>query len=406
MASAFRLSLAANFLLVGATAVLFWNNHISLASYVTTPAPEPAVARPELAPSVAEPLDLPATGTRIPPRAIAQLESLGVPRQTLINVVIEDLSRCNAQRVLALQKKYAPRQVPDREMRELVRDGDAEQIRELKATFGEEGYRAWDKEQTLRNLNRARVPGDELPMTDDEAERAYRLQKEFDEKSQELQFAMEDGVADRADVGALQAQAQATLDQELEKLLGPQRFNELRGNVDPTTEVFRTYGALNPTADQAKAALLAEEEFRANESALSKRLNDNPGSVGNIPAELQALNDAREENLRQIFGAAAYDNVKQQNDPTYQTLRQFAETWEIGGREIQSVYATVHTLETEVELLRNAAEVRESAGQRVNWREVNAAVEQVRRRAEASLQNQLGDRRLQRLKENGVLNSR
>ncbi len=163
---------------------------------------------------------------------------------------------------------------------------------------------------------------------------------------------------------------------------------------------------MNPTADQAKAALLAEEDFRASEAALTKRLNENLGSAGSVAAELQALNDAREENLRQIFGAAAYDNVKQQNDPTYQTLRQFAETWELGDREVQSVYATVHAFETQAERLRNAAELRESAGQRVNWREVNAAVEQVRRQTEASLQSQLGDKRLQRLKENGVLGSR
>jgi len=66
-------------------------------------------------------------------------------------------------------------------MRELSRQSDVEQIRELRAVFGEEGYVAWDKEQTLRALNRARVPGDDLPMTSEEAEQAYRLQKEFDD---------------------------------------------------------------------------------------------------------------------------------------------------------------------------------------------------------------------------------
>ena len=46
----------------------------------------------------------------------------------------------------ALQKKYAPKLVPDREMRELARESDVEQAREMKESFGEEGYRAWDKE--------------------------------------------------------------------------------------------------------------------------------------------------------------------------------------------------------------------------------------------------------------------
>src|SRR5262249_33046647 len=163
--------------------------------------------------------------------------------------------------------------VPDREMLELSRQSDAERIRELKEALGEEGYRAWDKEQTLRTLNRARVPGDELPMTAEEAEHADRLQQEFDDKARELQRAMEGGVADRADVGALQAQAQQALDRELEKLLGKQRFNELRGNGEPATEVYRTFGDLNPTPDQANAVLLAEGDYRAREAALAGRLN-------------------------------------------------------------------------------------------------------------------------------------
>jgi hypothetical protein len=240
-------------------------------------------------------------------------------------------------------------------------------------------------------------------MTAEEAEQAYRLQKELDEKNKELQMAMEDGVADRADIGALQAQAQQTMDRELEKLLGRQRFNELRNNTDPTTEVYRMFGDLNPTPDQAKAVLLAEENYRTREAALAKRLNESPGDATKVTAELKAMNDTREENLRRIFGAEAYDNLKRESDSTYKTLKQYAQAWKLKEPEIQSIYESLRTFHDQADRTRGAAEMSEAAGQRVNWREINSAIEQARQQTEAGLQNLIGNERLRRLKQNGVL---
>jgi hypothetical protein len=407
MSAGLRLSLGANLVLLGFVAVLLWRDQPAASSPAAPPA-QPIAPRAETPKADAPPPELPprSAGIKLTPAAIAQLEQLGISRGTLINVLLEDLNRGSATRLLALQKQYAPRLVPDREMRELARESAAEQTRALKAAFGEEGYRAWDKEQTLRNLNRARLPGDDLPMTAAEAEQAYRLQKEFDEKNQDLQLAMEDGVADKADAGTLQAQAQQTLDRELEKLLGQQRFAELRGNTDPATEVYRTFGDMNPTPEQARAVLLAEEDYRAGEVALAKRLAETSGNAATITAELKALNDAQDENLRQLFGAEAYDSVKQHNDPTYKTLQQYADAWELKAPEVQSVYQTLHTFDDQANRMLRAAEMSEAAGQRVNWREINSAIEQARQRTEAGLQNLIGENRVSRLKENGLLNKR
>ncbi|MBK9990491.1 MAG: hypothetical protein IPP19_07115 [Verrucomicrobia bacterium] len=407
MSSAFRISLVTNIVLLGIVAALLWRDRPA-AQIPIAPSARTAHARsaPSKTDAFTKELQPNSAGQKLTPIAIAQLEQAGIPRESLVNVLLEDLNRRTTKRVLELQKKYAPKLVPDREMRELSRESDAEQIRELKHAFGEEGYLAWDKEQTLRALNRARVPGDELPMTDDEAEQAYRLQKEFDQKNQDLQMAMEDGVADTADAGTLQAQAQQSLDHELEKLLGKQRFDELRGNTDPTTEVYRTFGDMNPSPGQAKAVVLAEQDYRAREAALAKRLHENPGDAANLTAELKAIRDAQDEKLRQIFGADAYDKMKQQNDPTYKTLKQYAEAWELKDQEIQSVYETIHPFQDQAAQTRSAAEMREAAGQRVNWRDINASIERAQQQAEANLQNLIGSERLRRLKQNGVLTIR
>ncbi len=404
MSPALRLSVVANLVLVGIVAVLLRRDHPPGRSPRVPPA-RPALTRTGTpnAGAVAGRARPGSAGSPLTPAAIARLEEMGLSRDTLINVLVEDLNRRSNRRILELRRRYAPMLVPDREMRELARAGDAERVRELKAAFGEEGYLAWDRAQTLRELNRARLPGDELPMTAGEAEQAYRLQKEFDEKARELQLATEDGLADPAVVGATLAQAQEALDRKLGQLLGPQRFDDLRGTTDPTTEVYRMYGDLNPTPDQAKAVVLAEADYRAREAALAGRLNENPGDAANVPAELKAMRDAQDESLRQIFGAGAYDTMKQQNDPAYQSLQQYAGVWGLKDAEIPSVYGALRAFQDQADLTRLAAEMSEAAGQPVDWRAVNSAVEQARRQAEAGLQNLIGDDRLWRLEQNGVL---
>ena len=409
MSLAFRISIGANVVLAGIVAALAWSDRPAKLSSRTSSSSSLTQARTEssLKPGAISGALKPKYSERgLDSSTVAQLERSGISRDILMSVLLEDLNRRSARRLLELQKKYAPRLVPEHEMHELTRASVTDQIRELKAVFGEDGYLAWDREQTLHNLNRARVPGDELPMSLSESEQAVRWQKEFDEKNTELQMAMEDGVADKADIGVLQAQAQQTLDQALEKLLGKQRFGELRGNIDPVAEVYRNYGGLNPTPAQAKAVAAAEDDYRANETALTNRLNGNPANVANIPGELGALNEAREEKLRGIFGAEAYNNLKRQNDPTYQTLRQYAGTWELGDQDIQSVYEALQSLGNQTNQTRQAAEISEAAGQRVNWREVNAAIDLARQQTEVNLQSKIGSERLRRLKQNGVLTNR
>jgi hypothetical protein len=406
MSSTYRLSLLANIVLGAIVAVMLWRSQLAPSTPAVAPT-LPAVARPIApTPAAAAPEPQPAATPAQPTSALAQFEQLGVSRDTVVNVLVEDINRRSQQRIVELQKKYAPKSVPEAELRAVARQSTVEQREELKAALGEEGYLAWDKEQALHALNRARPPGDEIAMTPAEAEQAYRLQKAFDEEYQGLQEAMEDGFADRADASQLQAQAQQTLDRELEKLLGAQRFNELRGKSDSTTEVYRRYGDLNPTPDQAKAVAQVEAERRAREAALAQRLNENPGSAGNVAAELKALSDAQDENLRRIFGAEAYDAMKRQNDPTYKTLRQYADAWALQDQEIQSVYETLHAFNDQAERTRSAAELRQAAGQAVNWREINAAIEQARQQTEAGLQNLIGAERLRRLKQNGLLTAR
>lgn len=403
MSPAFRFSIAVNVVLLGLVTALLWRARSAAPSSAALSIP-PAFSRAaapqaeginrEFAPSS------PAVA-RLTPAAVAQLEHAGISRDILVSALREDFNRRWDRRLLELEKQQAPKPLSSRQYVEFARWREAEQIRELKETLGEEGYLAWDKDQTLRTLNSTG-----LPLTTEEAEQAYRLQKEFDEQYQALELAREDGVGDRADVAALQAQAQRDLDGELVKLLGQSRLDAMRGITGPVAEVQWRYGDLNPTAAQTNAVLRAEADYRAGEAALAQRLNTTAVEAANVTAELQALAAAREENLRRIFGPAAYDAMKRQNDSTYQTLQQYAATWGLQDREIQSVYQTLQGFHDEADRARTAAALREAAGQPVDWRELNAALDQNRRQTEAGLQTLLGPERLHRLKQNGLLTTR
>ena len=402
MAFALRLSLIANIALVGVVGVLLSR---------TSPGPEKGGAASAVAnPSSGQGGSVETSQNRsqaserkLNPSTVAKLEELGISREAVTNMVLEDFNLRSTRELAQLQKKYAPRPVPDREMVEFSRRCEVDRIRELKEKLGQDGYRAWDKGEKLRELNKARPPGNEMELSPSESEQAYALQKDYDEKVQGLQEAMEDGVADRADAGTLEAQAEQALDAGLEKLLGKQRLDELRGNIDPTAAALREYAALDPTQDQASAAAQAEAAYREKQDALTQRLNQNPADSANITAEIKALNDGETEKLRQIFGATAYDEMKLQSDPTYQTLTHYAEAWNLQDSEVQSTYQAIHDFQTTADNIRSAAEMSQAAGQTVNWRQVNSQIEKVQQQTEANLQSLLGGERLRRLKQNGVL---
>jgi hypothetical protein len=402
MTPAFRISIAANLVLAGVVATLLWRGRPAVPVPVAPPA-SPVVAPASVsrpAPRAAEPAAATAAG-RIAPETIAQLEQAGISRSVLGSALREDFNRRWDRKLVELVQRFAPREMPPREYVEFERLRRAELVRELTEALGADGYRAWDKEQTLRTLNNAGVP-----MSPEEAEQAYRLQKEFDQQHWELEMAMDDGVADRADGAALQAQAQQALSRQIEQLLGKERFDAMQGMPDPIAEVSRRYGDLNPTPGQANAVVRAEEDYRVREEALAARLGRNPAEAMDVAAELQALADAREEELRRIFGAAAYDEQKRRNDSTYQTLQQYAGAWGLQDQEVQGAYRTLHAYHNEMERIRRVAGIREEAGQTVNWREVNATIEQLRRKTEADLDAQLGVDRVHRLEQNGMMDRR
>jgi hypothetical protein len=399
MSSGFRISIGANLVLLALVGLLLWRGHpptpatVQFAAKSTRPSSHIQRSDDDLQP--------PATGAQLTPAAIAELKRAGFSSDAIAESLIDDHTFRYDKRVRALQKKYAPKPVPRREMLAVAREGEAERIRELKAAMSEDGYRAWDREKTLSRVTMGRIR-----MTADESERVYQLQKAFEDRDRALKMAQEDGTTDPATAQAEYDQAQKQLDHDMEALLGKDRTTSMHGASDPVADVARRFQDLNPSPEQAQAVIQAESDVHAREAALVQRLKDDPGEAANLAAELKALTDSREQSLRQIFGSDSYDNAKRENDTTYQKLTQYASAWNLADSQIQPVYDAVSAYHDQADRMRMAAEMSEAAGRPVNWRDVNVAITQSRLQTESALVNLIGGEQVHRLQENGVLDVR
>lgn len=402
MSSAFRLSVLANLAQLLVIAALLGRGPVE------PPAPLSSAPRPPRDQSAASPP--PTEGAEHPrdddesalgPELVGRLERAGLSRAVIVQALLADFNQRWDLHVLEVEKRYAPRAVPDREYIELGRMREASLERELKTALGEGGYRAWHKEQALRLVN-----GTGVPISAEEAEQAYRLQAEFDRKHADLQMAMEDGIADRADAVALQMQAREALDRDLESLFGKARLDAMRGYADPLANISRTYGDLAPSPEQARAVLASEETHRAREAALAERLKKEAPAVESISAELKKLDAQRDADLGGIFGADAYEGSKRQNDPVHKALRQFATAWELGSDKIEPVYAALSSFNRQRERMLGAAAMSEAAGHPVAWREINASLERERQTLEAGLRTLVGADLAVRLGRNGLWDAR
>lgn len=401
MSHALRVSVAANVALAGLVALLWFDGGAAPARDATPSRASGPVARDRAQRADPHPTATdraPRAAPQLTPALLARIEQLGLSRDVVVSGLLADFQRRWDRRVSDMEKRYAPRPVPEREYVELARLRETEQVRELREVLGEDGYLAWDMERTLQAVNSAGAP-----LTDAEAREAYRLQKEFEQLHRELEMAMEDGVADKADAAALQAQAQANLERDLERLFGRERLAQMRGYRDPIANVQWRFGDLGPSPAQAAAVVSIEAHFRAQEATLTQRLRGNRADPETITAELAALRQAREDQLRRIFGPDAYEQHKRQTDPTYQTLQQYAGTWALQGQEVDTVYQHLRAFHDQAEQTRTAAALRESAGEAVNWREINQAIDEARQKTESRLQTIIGLDRVRRLKQNGLL---
>lgn len=340
-------------------------------------------------------------GIGLNPDAVGHLERMGISREVIAKLVLGEFHRQWDQRFIDLERRYAPRSVPDWEYVVLERERGDLEARALEGALGKERYASWDRARTMRLLNTGGVALDS-----DELFAAYDLQKAFEKEHRELQRSMDDGLVDRADASALQAFALEERDRQLMELLGEETFRKMRGMVDPLERLYQEFGDMEPTNSQVEEALEVENGYKDLQSELEVKVSGSLSGTSEVAQELERMALFREGRLREIFGEAAYESSEREKDPMFKTLVQYADAWELSDHEVRSVYVELDAFHDKVGRFREAAGIRQAAGQEVDWRQLEGVVEGDRQKIEARLEDLIGTDRFSRLKRNGLLKIR
>ncbi len=391
--SLLALSLAANAFLLAFVAMERARTHVPAA---LAPAPprhsaSPA-ARPATAPARALGEDDP-----LPREAVDALRSAGMSRDTLIHLLLADITRRSDRKLAALQVRYAPAPVPDADYQSLAVERQRTEQRELSALLGDGEYARWRREQVLDELG--------LPVagiTEAEGDEIVRLRERRQARVDEIQAAIESGAVDPIDGSQLQEEAAAACADAIARLLGPERSAPPARRDDPREEWRRTYAALQPSDSQLAAVEAAEAVYLERLQQLAAKSDLDPiGYAGSV----DALEAERQRALETVFGADAYRQFVRGQDSTFQTLQRYAGPWQLSAPDIDFVYQRVQALRSRVDALTSDAIIEEEQGRAVDWPAMKRLAEAERTAAEHELEAYLGGERFRRLHQNGVFHA-
>jgi hypothetical protein len=317
---------------------------------------------------------------------IEQLRAAGAPDKVLARVVLASFDERWERRFDEVQQKFNRGEVDYEALSTLSRERDREQERELRNTLGEEGFKRWDQENTLRFMNLTRIP-----LTASETNALYDLHKGLQQQFRDLEQARDAGEMDDADFNERQNRAQAEYDQRLKTLLGDKRYATMQGLDDVGAgELRRNLRSVNASDAQFEALLQAQREWTERRAELDRQLQSNQSLNIAYEDQIKALDQARDLEYQRVLGTNAFDTFQKSQDARYVKMKRYANTWGIDDASIDYIYGTLKYYEKSIEDYQQQARALEEQGQTVDWDAVNHNLHQ----------SYLGQERYGRLKRN------
>jgi len=360
----------------------------------------PAMSTPE-APALTNPPKQPACAeiTSAADRRrwlIDQLRAAGVPHHVLARVVLADLDESwdnrleqsvkdgkrDADSVAALQQ-------------ERERDEDAQ----MRAALGDEDYKLWDQEKQLREANTGGIS-----LTATETHAIYDLKKKLQQRQWDLEQARLKGQMDDVDINDAYDKAYAEFNQQMKALLGDARYAQSQGVDDAAAaaNLRQDLAKANPTDSQFQDLLKAQQQWNDRHSQLDKQFQDNPSSP-DYADQIQALNQARDQEYQRVLGTNAFDTLQKDQDPGYCRMKKCENIWGLDDNKVDSVYGTLKYYEKSVQDYQSQARALEAQGQTVDWAAVNRNLQQFAQQTQVALQNYLGLESFDKMQRNGVI---
>jgi len=330
---------------------------------------------------------------------LPDLRAAGVPNKILANVVIADFENRWDARERNLQKQF---DAGDLDASAITRAEDervAEREQTLRNALGEEGFREWDKENTLRDLNL-----DNLNLSAAETDSLYQLRKTLMQTQRDLQTASHEGKIDDADLSRKLSALQTQYDTQVHALLGDDRYAQMNVSPDPTTaDLRRKTINLHPTDDELTALTAAQKQWNDQRAALDHQLESAQITPEQHDAQMQALDSARDQACQRALGANTFAQFERSQDPNYQAMKHFSTAWQLTDDDIDYLYSTLQYYKTSVASYQQQLQTLQNQGQPVDWTNVQKSISQFSGQIDQTLQNYLGDERFKKLEQNNIL---
>jgi hypothetical protein len=283
---------------------------------------------------------------------IANLRAIGVPEETIRDIIIADVNKLYAGRLAALYpspKDFKWWQTDDRGSREERRD------RERKRRELNEEKRTLIKELLGVDLETEMAKWEGRP--DDDAWRTGFLSPEKQQAVQALQEKFRDmeralfnemrenrgSPETRAKMMAMRAQREA----EMAQILGPQDYQEYQLRNSPTARDMRdNLASFSPTADEFKKIF----ELREN---LNSQFGFGRGGDEAAREQRQIAEQQLQEQLRATLGEDRYHEYQLAQDDRYREIYDFTSRLNLPKETAQSVYDIQKTVEQQRQQVMN-----------------------------------------------------
>lgn len=384
------LSLAVNLILMG---LLFSSRHSEHPAAppirVPTLMPAPAVTKQEPTPR-----DFPASASGSDWRSwLEQIRAAGVPDKVVAGLVAADFEVRWDEQQRELQRKYENGDVDAGALAQADAEHDSALDAELRLALGDTGFRRWDEEKTLRDFNLT-----SLNLTASERDALYQLRKNLLVKQKELEDASAKGEVDETDVNQKLTEAQTDYDQQTKALLGADRYAAMNASPDPAAaELKRQMKGMNLSDDQMTALLQAQQQW----SRQAAEINDD---ASEYQSQMQTVEAARNEAFKKILGPDGYADYEKQQDTAYQTLKHYANAWQLTPNDVDYLYSAIQNYNQNIQSYLDRAKAVEAQGQSVDWNGVQKNIDSFSQQTEQTLNLYLGNDQLSKMEQNGVFN--
>jgi hypothetical protein len=326
---------------------------------------------------------------------VDQLRAAGVPNNVLARVVLSDLEEQWTKRFEEAGEKG---HMDADAMSAMQLEHDRSEDADMRAALGEEGFRLWDQEKQLKEVNCGH-----LNFTASESDALYDLKKKLQQRQRDLVQAKLDGDMGEADANAASDKAYDEFNQQMKSLLGDERYAKSQGLDQGTaaTNLMFDLARADPSDSQFQALLKAQQDFNQRRSEIDKKFQDDPSSP-DYADQLRALDTAHDQEYQRVLGTNVFDTLQKSQDVGYTAMKKCETIWGLDDNKIDYVYGSLRYYEKSVEDYQSQARALQAQGQNVDWDAVKKNLQQFAQQTQQSLQSYLGQDSFDKMQRNGI----